>query len=85
MKLMELVLARRITPGLEGRLAKEQYAYQHARSTEALLADLDRFVTRGIDEGWATYVMGLDIAGAFDSASLQKLVWTPDYYGVKWQ
>ena len=41
MKLLELILARRLLPKLEGKLAEEQYAYQKARSTELLLEDLD--------------------------------------------
>ena len=33
MKLLELILARRLLPKLEGKLAEEQYAFQKARAT----------------------------------------------------
>ena len=47
-KLLEMVLVRRMMPFVEHRISCSQYAYQRARSTEILLADLDRFVTEGI-------------------------------------
>ena len=61
---------------LEGKLAEGQYAYQRARSTEVLLADLDRFVAERREDGWTTYMVGLDIAGAFDGAGLGELAET---------
>ena len=70
MKLLELVPVRRMMPVLERRLAEEQYAYQRARSTELLLADLDRIDPTSRRGGWTTYMVGLLIAGAFDSAEL---------------
>ena len=82
MKLLELILVRRLLPKLEGKLAEEQYAYQKARSTELLLEDLDRFVRKGKQEGWITYMVGMDVAGAFDSASLPRLVETLRYYAI---
>ena len=47
-KLLELVLVRRIMPYVEHRISGGQYAYQEARSTEILLADLNRFVTENV-------------------------------------
>ena len=82
MKLLELILVRRLMPKLEGKLAEEQYAYQKARSTELLLADLDRFVRQGRQAGRTTYMVGMDVAGAFDSASLPRLVETLRCYGI---
>ena len=73
-KLLELVLARRIMPHVENKISGSQYAYRRARSTEVLLSDLDRYVTDNIAGKKITYVVGLDVAGAFDSASLIKLV-----------
>ena len=46
------------------------------------MAGLDRFVAQGGQEGWTTYMVGLDAAGAFDSASLARLVETPRYYAA---
>ena len=40
MKLLELVLARRMLPTLEGQLAEGQFAYQRGRSAEISLAEL---------------------------------------------
>ena len=68
-KLMELILVRRISPMVEKQLADEQYAYQRARSPEVLISDLDNFITNNRNNQRLTCVMGLDIAGAFDSAS----------------
>ena len=47
-----------------------------------LLSDLDRFVTENANAARVTYVVGFDVAGAFDSASLPKLVEALKYYGV---
>ena len=82
MKLLELILVRRLLPKLERKLAEEQYAYQKARSTELLLEDLDRFARKGRKEGWITYMVGIDVAGAFDSASLPRIVETLRYYAA---
>ena len=81
-KLLELILVRRLMPKLEGKLAEEQCAYQKARSTQRLLADLDRFVTRGRKDGWTTYMVDSDAAGAFDSASLPRLVETLRFFAI---
>ena len=82
MKLLEMVLVRRMLPLLEETLSGGQYAYQQGRSTELLLGDLSRFVEDGLEVGWHTYVVGLDIQGAFDSASLGQLVKTLGEYGI---
>ena len=81
-KLLGLVLVRRILPHVENRVSCGQYAYQRARSTEILLADLDNFVTGNMKRGRPTYVVGLGVEGAFDSASLVKLVEALLYYEV---
>ena len=47
-----------------------------------LLSDRDRFVSGNVRAQKTTYVVGLDVAGAFDSASLIKLVGTLLYYEV---
>ena len=80
-KLLELGLVRRMLPMLEGGIpermpAEGRYAYQKGRSTEILLADLDAFAEGNVKDGFSTYVVGLDIDGAFDSASLPGLVET---------
>ena len=81
-KLLELILVRRILPSVEQRISCSQYAYQRARSTEILLSDLDHSVTGNVRDKKTTYVVGLDVAGAFDSASLGKLVEALLYYDV---
>ena len=68
-------------PMLEGIMSGGQYAYQQGRSTELLLGDLDAFVENSIAEGRHTYVVGLDIQGAFDCASIVHLMDTPEEYG----
>ena len=82
MKLLELVLVRRIIPKVESGLSEDQYAYQRSRSTEVMLSDLDRFASENRAKKRYTYIVGLDIAGAFDSASLEKLTETLLYYRV---
>ena len=82
MKLLEMILVRRMLPGLEGSLSGGQYAYQQGRSTELLLGDLDSFVEEGKSNNWHTYVLGLDIQGAFDCASLTKLADSLKEYGI---
>ena len=73
---------RRLMSRPEGKLAEEHYAYQKARGAEFLLAHLERFATQGRQEGWMTYMVGLDVAGAFDSASLPRLVETLRVYAT---
>ena len=76
---MELILVRRILPVVEGGLPEYQYAYQRLRSTEITPSDLDRFASTDRARGNFVYVVGLDVAGAFDSASLTKLTETLRY------
>ena len=59
-----------------------RYAYQQGRSTELLLADSDRSVAGSRRQGCFTYVVGLDIQGAFDSAALTQLVDTLEDYNI---
>ena len=73
---MELVLAQRLLQLLERRIEGGTHAYQTGRSTAAILADLDRHVTDNTRKKWATCVMGLSVAGAFDSAPLVASVQT---------
>ena len=73
MKLRELIIVRRILPKVGGVLSPDQYAYQNSRSTETLLSDLDLFVNEGRNKGKHIYIAGLDISGAFDSASYTRL------------
>ena len=82
MKLLEMILVRRMLPMLEETLSGGQYAYQQGRSTELLLGDLDAFVEDSMTRGWHTYMVGLDIQGAFDSASLVQLVRTLREYSI---
>merc|ERR1712113_557311 len=74
LKLLELVIVRRILPIVEDHLSPDQYAYQRVRSTETLLSDLDWFVGKNRREDKITYIAGLDIEGAFDSAGHLKLI-----------
>ena len=82
MKMLELILARRIPPIVEGELAGNRYAYRRARSTEVFLSDLDHFAPQNRKRGKYTYIVGLDAAGAFDSASLVQLVETLLFFGA---
>ena len=70
MKLLEMILVRRMLPQLEDSLSGGQYAYQQGSSTELQLGDLDSFVVANKACSRQTYVLGLDIQGAFDCASL---------------
>ena len=81
-KLLELALVRRIRSFVEDRISCSQYAYQRARRTEVLLSDLDRVVTGNARAEKVTYVVGLDVAGAFDSASPPELVEATGNYGI---
>ena len=72
-KLFELILVRKILPIVAKHLSPGQYSYQGARSTEALLSDLDFFVTTKRELGRAVYIAGLDVAESFDRASHLKL------------
>ena len=74
MRLLGLILAGRVMPWSEQELACEQYAYRRARSTELLLRYLYHFVTTNRANQKLTYLVGLDIFGAFDNASHTKLV-----------
>ena len=82
MKLLELALVRRMLPMLEGQLTGGQYAYQQGRSAELLLSDPGNFAMGNKRRGWHTYVVGLDIQGAFDCASLTQLVAALKEYGI---
>ena len=73
-KLLELVMVRRQHPLAQARLPTDQYAYQRASSTEILLSDLNRFVEENRNKGRVIYMMGLDAAGAFHSASRQRII-----------
>ena len=82
MKMLELIIVRRILPIVSDIMSEDQYAYQRARSTEILLADLDHFVTTSRNKNKTVYLMGLDIAGAFDSAAHQKIIDSLEYFAV---
>ena len=79
---LELILVRGILPHVEKKISRSQYAYQKARSAEVLVSDPGRFATGNIRAGTTTYVVGLDVAGAFDRTSLEKLREALLYYGV---
>ena len=81
-KLLKRVLVRRILPAIEGRLAGSQYAYEQNRIPDILLGDLDGVVGNNSRDGFVTYVVGLDIDGAFDSASVPKLVGALTDFGI---
>ena len=82
MKLLELIIVRRLMGTVEPYMADCQYAYQRQRSAEILLADLDSFVQDASAKTWATYLVGLDIEGAFDTANLIRLMEALDGVGV---
>ena len=78
MKLLESIIVRRLTAGLETLMASGQYAYLRQRSTELLLADLDSFSQDGVSQNKTTYLVGLDMEGAFDNANLLRLMEAPE-------
>ena len=74
MKLAERLIVRRLMGLVEPFLTECQYAYQRQRSAEVLLADIDSFVQESSGGSWVTYIVGLDIEGAFDTADLDRLL-----------
>ena len=74
MKLLESVLVRHIQQEVRAGPSEVQYAFQRARSTEIMLLGLDHLVSESRAEERYTYVVGLRVAGAFDSASLSALI-----------
>ena len=74
MKLLELIIVRRIIMSVEKKLATCQFAYRRQRSTERLLAELDGYVQDAPNAGQATYMVGLDMEGAFDHADIARLM-----------
>ena len=55
-------------------MTDSQYAYQRQRSAEILLAYLGSFAQGGARENQVTYLVGLDIEGAFDTADPLRLM-----------
>ena len=74
MQLAGLILVHRIMPLMEVRFAEERYAFRRARSAEVWPSDLDHCVAVSRGSQKLAYVGGLDIAGAFASASRPKLI-----------
>ena len=72
-KLLELPSVRRILSYVEKRISQSHSAFRQTRSAEILLSDVDRFVAERIRTKKTTYVVGMDLAGALDSATLIKL------------
>ena len=71
-QLPKLALARKIMPCAVRRISRSQNAYPRARSTEVHLLGPNRFATNNVQEMMTTNLVGLNVAGAFDSVTLVK-------------
>ena len=80
--MLALIIVWRMTPVAGGKLPGRQNAYQRLRSAEIMLSDLDRSASGNREGEKYTYMVGLAVAGAFDSASLSRLTGTLIHYAV---
>ncbi|GBN71367.1 putative RNA-directed DNA polymerase from transposon X-element [Araneus ventricosus] len=69
-KIAESVILKRIVEATEGKLIPFQFGFRKQLSTVQQLLRLTETVKEGMDEGWDTGAVFLDIAKAFDR------VWT---------
>ena len=67
-KLFEKIIAKQVTNFLENNLllSQKQFGFRKNRSTSDLLLQLTTSWQQSLDKGKYTYVIALDIAGAFD-------------------
>ena len=75
-KVLEKVINKRLTHYLEGRklLSESQYGFRSGKSTNDALHDLTDFVVNKLDSKLKCLSVFIDLAKAFDTVSLPKLL-----------